>query len=98
LLAGQPSDKVYHDIADLVEITSLPLENLHRDVDVAVLAGHERFKVPTAIVSPPMIHGVGKGPIKTRSIQIPFLVEAILKRGKGFQVLEGQNIWDRKWP
>jgi hypothetical protein len=97
LLAGQPSDKAYHDIADLVEITSFPLENhLHRDVDAAILAAQERFKVPTAIVSPPMIHGVGKGPIKTRSIQIPFLVEAILKRGKGFQVLEGQNIWDRK--
>lgn len=94
---GQPSDKVYHDIADLAEITSFPIENhVHRDVDIAILAANKQFSVPTAILSPPTIHGVGKGPIKTRSIQIPFLAEAILKRGRGFQVLEGQNEWDRK--
>lgn len=74
----------------------MPVENhVHRDVDKAVLEAQEKLKVPTAILSPPLIHGVGKGPIKTRSIQIPFLAEAILKRGKGFQVLEGQNIWDQ---
>jgi hypothetical protein len=92
---GQPSDKVYHDIADLAEITSLPIEgHVHRDVDAAVLEAHKKFNVPTAILCPPLIHGVGKGPIKTRSIQIPFLTDAILRHGKGFQVLEGQNIWD----
>ena len=64
---------------------------------MAVLDGHKKFNVPTAIVSPPLIHGIGKGPIKTRSIQIPYLSEAILKRGRGFQVLEGQNIWDGKY-
>lgn len=63
---------------------------------MALLDAQKRFGVPTAIVSPPMIHGVGKGPLKTRSIQVPFLIESILKRGKGFQVLDGQNIWDRK--
>jgi hypothetical protein len=79
----------------LVEITSFPIENhFHRDVDIAVLEGNKKFNVPTAIVSPPLLHGIGKGPIKTRSIQIPFLTDAVLKRGKGFQVLEGQNIWN----
>lgn len=69
MLAGQPSDKVYHDVTDLVEITSFPLENHHhRDVDAAVLAAQEIFKILTAVVSPPMIHGVGKGPIKMRSV------------------------------
>jgi hypothetical protein len=78
-----------------VEITSFPIENhFHRDVDIAVLEGNKKFNVPTAIVSPPLLHGIGKGPIKTRSIQIPFLTDAVLKRGKGFQVLEGQNIWN----
>ncbi|KUJ12211.1 NAD(P)-binding protein [Mollisia scopiformis] len=92
---GYPSDKIYHDIADLAELTSLPLENhVHRDVEKAVLEAQKKFGVPTAIVSPPLIHGIGKGPIKTRSIQIPFMAESVLKRGKGFQILEGQNIWD----
>lgn len=63
---------------------------------MAILEAQKKFSVRTAIVSPPMIYGVGKGPIKTRSIQIPSLAEAILKRGKGFQILEGQNIWDRE--
>jgi len=95
-LAGQPSTKVYSDIADLQEITSFPIENhVHRDVDMALLEAQKRFSVPTAIVSPPMIHGVGQGPLKQRSIQVPFLIEAILKRGKGFQVLDGENIWDQ---
>jgi hypothetical protein len=94
---GQPSTKVYHDIADLQELTSLPLENhFHRDVEKAFLEAQKKFGVPTAILSPPLIHGVGKGPLKTRSIQIPFMTEAVLKRGKGFQVLEGQNVWDGK--
>ncbi|KAL2073845.1 hypothetical protein VTL71DRAFT_11171 [Oculimacula yallundae] len=96
---GQSSTKVYSDIADLKEITSFPLENhVHRDIDMAVLEAQKKFSVPTAIVSPSMIHGVGKGPLKTRSIQVPFLIESILKRGKGFQVLDGKNIWDRQWP
>ena len=63
---------------------------------MAVLEAQRTLHVPTAIVSPPTIHGVGNGPIKTRSIQVPALAEAILKRGKAFQVLEGQNFWDRK--
>ncbi len=92
---GQSSSKIYSDIADLTEITSLPVEgHVHRDVDAAILKAQAELKVPTAILSPPLIHGIGKGPGKTRSIQIPFLTEAILKRGKAFQVLEGQNIWD----
>lgn len=63
---------------------------------MAILEIQKKLHVPTAILSPPLVHGVGIGPIKKRSIQIPALAEAILKRGKGFQVLEGQNIWDRK--
>jgi nucleoside-diphosphate-sugar epimerase len=79
----------------LAEITSFPLENhVHRDVDKAILDAHKHFGVRTAIVSPPTIHGIGKGPLKTRSLQIPFLTEAIMKRGRGFQVLDGQNIWN----
>ncbi|KAH8778005.1 hypothetical protein BGZ57DRAFT_822186 [Hyaloscypha finlandica] len=92
---GQPSDRIYHDTTGLAEITSFPVEgHLHRDVDMAIVEAQKRLNVPTAILSPPLVHGVGKGPIKTRSIQIPAMAEAILKRGKGFQILEGRNIWD----
>ena len=91
---GYPVTKVYSDIANIKEITSLPMTALHRNVDDAVLTGGKSAGVPTAIICPPLIHGVGKGPVKKRSIQIPWLTEAILKRGKGFTVGPGENWWD----
>lgn len=94
---GQPSSKIYEDTSDQAEITSFPVEgHVHRDVDMAVLKAHKDWSVPNAILAPPLVHGVGNGPLKKRSIQIPALIEAILKRGTAFQILEGQNIWDRK--
>jgi hypothetical protein len=68
--------------------------HVHRDVDAAVISAGLKYGVPTTIVSPVAIHGVGAGPIKTRSIQIPFLTQTILKRGKAFTVNEGRNLWD----
>lgn len=94
---GNPTPKVYDDIKDVLEITSLPMTALHRDVDAAVIAAGKEYDIPTAIVCPPMIHGVGSGPGKKRSIQIPYLMEAIVGRGKAFTVEEGNNIWDRKF-
>ncbi|KAJ5950009.1 hypothetical protein N7454_001593 [Penicillium verhagenii] len=79
--AGNPAPRVYDDVEDLKDITSLPETAFHRDVDDAVLTGGAKHGVPTAIVCPPLIYGVGQGPIKKRSMQIPFLSEAILKRG-----------------
>lgn len=94
---GNLAPKVYDDVKDLKEITSLPASAFHRDVDDAVLTTGAQSSVPTAIICPPLIYGVGQGPLKKRSMQIPFLSEAILKRGRGFTVGEGKNTWDRKY-
>ena len=91
---GNEASKVYSDVADVKEIISLPLTHFHRDVDNAVISGGQAKNVKTAIVSPPTIYGVGKGPLKKRSIQVPALIAGILSRGKGFTVGEGQSIWD----
>ncbi|KAJ5107200.1 hypothetical protein N7456_003875 [Penicillium angulare] len=91
---GNATEKVYDDLKDIKEIITLPAEALHRDVDDAVISGGVQEGVPTAIVCPPTIFGVGEGPVKKRSMQIPFLTEAILNRGKGFTVGSGNNIWD----
>ena len=95
---GNPSEKIYSDVADVLEITSFDSTHVHRDIDAAVIEAGIKYGVPTAIISPVTIHGIGHGPIKTRSLQIPFLTEAILKRGKAFTVGEGKNIWDSKYP
>jgi hypothetical protein len=41
-----------------------------------------------------MIHGIGKRPGKQRSIQVPIMIENILKTGKELQILEASNIWN----
>ncbi|KFY81989.1 hypothetical protein V500_10923 [Pseudogymnoascus sp. VKM F-4518 (FW-2643)] len=91
---GNPSSKIYHDTSDLAAITSFDSSHVHADIDASVTAAGLKHGIPTAIVSPVTIYGVGRGPIKNRSLQIPFLTEAIIKRGKAFTVLEGKNIWD----
>lgn len=93
---GNLAPKVYHDMApaDVQEIMSFDESHIHQDVESAIVSAAAQQGVKTAIISPPMIHGVGKGPIKRRSIQVPILIDSILKRGKAFQVLEGKNIWN----
>ena len=90
---GYETSKIYSGIADIKEILA-PLDGLvpgrrrrrpHRAKDTGV---------PMAIVCPSVIHGVGKGLVKKRSFQIPWLTEAILKRGRGFSVGPGENWWD----
>ncbi|KAF3063165.1 hypothetical protein CFAM422_010108 [Trichoderma lentiforme] len=90
---GNPSNKVSSDVTDLEAIKSLDLALPHRVADALVMELSTRASIPTAIVCPPMIYGIGAGPVKTRSIQIPRLIRAILKREKAFTVGEGNNIW-----
>ncbi|RDW75541.1 NAD(P)-binding Rossmann-fold containing protein [Coleophoma cylindrospora] len=91
---GNPSTKIYSDVDDVMEITSFDSTHVHRDIDASVIEAGIKFGIPTAIVSPVTIYGVGHGPIKTRSLQIPFLTQGILSRGKAFTIGEGCNIWD----
>ncbi|RMZ89121.1 hypothetical protein DV736_g3638, partial [Chaetothyriales sp. CBS 134916] len=83
---------VYNDWDGIVELTNLPDDALHRNVDKIVLAaGSDTIK--TAIVSPPTIYGPGRGPDNTRSIQVYRATEAILKHKKGFVIGKGKNVW-----
>ncbi|KAH6662798.1 hypothetical protein B0J14DRAFT_610217 [Halenospora varia] len=91
---GQLDTKVYSDLYSINEITSLPITASHRDADIAVLESGTKYGVKTAIIGPSTIYGVGEGPVKRDSIQIPWLVEGILKRGRGFTVGEGKNVWN----
>lgn len=101
---GEASHKVYDDIADVAEITSLPDHALHRNVDKLVLSagsglspaqqnGGRDGPIKTAIVCPPTIYGTGRGQGNTRSQQLPNLAKAFLERGSGFYVGEGKTYW-----
>ncbi|RDW62496.1 hypothetical protein BP5796_10798 [Coleophoma crateriformis] len=90
---GQPSSKVYDDVEDIAEITTFDPTHLHWEADQAVLHEGQALGVKTAILVPTMVYGDGEGPVKTKSMTIPWLVDAIVKRGKGFTVGEGKSAW-----
>ncbi|ODH21375.1 hypothetical protein ACO22_05672 [Paracoccidioides brasiliensis] len=92
---GDLRTKEYNDWDGIGEVTSLPDEAFHRDVDKIVLGVGENAadRVKTAIVCPPTIYGPGRGPGNTRSNQIYNLTKYVLKRRKGLQVGKGENIW-----
>ena len=90
---GKPSDIIYHDGADSTFASNFN----QRSVEHSIIAAGARHGVSTAIVCPALIYGVGNGPIRRRSTQIPYLIEVILKRGKGFTVGEGKNIMSSKF-
>ncbi|KAF2993960.1 hypothetical protein E8E13_000272 [Curvularia kusanoi] len=84
----------YNDWDGIKEVTSLPDAALHRNVDKIVLAASKGAgEVKTAIVCPPCIYGPGRGPGNKASMQAYFYSAATLKRGKGFILNEGANVW-----
>lgn len=56
---GEPDEKVYNDLEGVDELTGLPDEALHRNVDKVVIAAADKFadSVKVAIVCPPTIYG-----------------------------------------
>jgi nucleoside-diphosphate-sugar epimerase len=91
---GFHREHTYNDWDGIKEVTSLPDAALHRNVDKIVLAASEGAgEVKTAIVCPPCIYGPGRGPGNQDSVQVYKYSAATLKRGKGFIINEGTNIW-----
>lgn len=90
---GQLEDKVYDDWEGVDEVTSLPDHAAHRNVDKIILdAGETKNEsVKTAIVCPPSIYGIGRGPGNKRSQQLYNLTSIILQAGEGKRVGAGEN-------
>lgn len=92
---GEASDKLYDDIKDLAEVTSMPDQAPHRVTDkIVIAAGTDHAdRIKTAIVCPPTIYGVGRGPSNRRSIQVPDLIKGTLQKGYGIKVNAGKTRW-----
>ncbi|KAK1829482.1 putative nucleoside-diphosphate-sugar epimerase [Podospora conica] len=87
----------YDDITSLPRLLTLPDSALHREVDKLVLATNHASpgSCLTAIVAPPTIYGVGRGPVNTRSQQLPNLARFILRHGFAPVVgPPGETQWD----
>lgn len=92
---GIERPKEYNDWEGVSELVNLPADAFHRNVDEIIIRAGQRdpSSVHTAIVCPPTIYGPGRGPGNTKSVQAYLLSAAVLKRGKGFLVGKGENVW-----
>jgi len=77
---GEHSDKEYNDWTGISELTNLPDEAFHRNVDKIVLgAGTDVCK--TNVVCPPTIYGDGRGPVSGRGRQVYEMSKLVLTGG-----------------
>ena len=88
-----PSQIPYDDLERVEDLTGLPDTAFHRDVDKIVLAAASET-TKTAIVCPPSIYGLGRGPGNTRSLQVYNLAEITLKNGQAPMLGKGLTEWD----
>jgi len=93
---GTWSDRRYNDLDGVGELTNLPDDAFHRNVDKLVLdAGMKHGDVlKTCIVCPPTIYGKGRGPVATRGRQVYELAKLILEKGYTPIIGEGKARWN----
>lgn len=89
---GMKQGKVYDDVADQSEILDVVKSNPARVVDNLVLE-QDLSKIRTALIPGPLIYGKGRGPINTRSIQVPEQAKYALENGHTFVVGAGEAAW-----
>ncbi|KAJ1304798.1 hypothetical protein OPQ81_005934 [Rhizoctonia solani] len=89
----RPEDaKIWND-NDINDISGIPPEAHHRDVDLEIFGAHEREDVDAYIIAPSCIYGIGDGPVKRTSQQIPVLINNSLERKQAVYVGKGTNVW-----
>jgi len=81
------------------QIEGLPITQIHRDVDLAIVEADKEGYVKSYIVIPSTIYGLAKtrfvdaGIQNRHSVQIPTLIGASIARGQGGMVGLGKNFW-----
>lgn len=91
---GSASSEIIDDIEDASKFIKLLRDHKVRAVDNYILdVGSQESTIETALVFPPIIHGVGEGVVNQRSIQIPELARVTLEKGHGVRVGPGLSRW-----
>ncbi|KJY02056.1 nucleoside-diphosphate-sugar epimerase like protein [Zymoseptoria brevis] len=92
---GEWEEKEFDDWEGVKEVTTLPDEAFHRNVDKLVL--HAGTKDPdvvkTVIVCPPTIYGKGRGPVSGRGRQVYEMTKLILEKGYAPIAGKGKARW-----
>lgn len=93
---GEWEEKEFNDYSGVSELTTLPDEAFHRNVDKIVLetSAQHGNAVKTAIVCPPTIYGSGRGPVSGRGRQVYEMSKLILQKGYAPVVGRGKARWN----
>jgi len=91
---GVLNPKIWSDVANIVDIQSLPDNTIHRPVDKLLQEFAEQHgdEVKVAIVYPPDIYGEGTGAVKKSSYLVPLFAEESKKLGSAFFIGKGENV------
>jgi nucleoside-diphosphate-sugar epimerase len=65
---------------------------MHAATDRLVLSKGLKHGIRTVVVIPLAVYGIGQGEIRKTSMVLPWYIDAVKKRGKGFILGEGKNI------
>ena len=88
------SNTVYNDL-DPNQINSLPIDQIHRNVDLFVInSAQANPHLKSVIIIPPVIYGFGTGLFNRYSMLLPVLIQTALKRGKAEMIGPGESTWD----
>lgn len=93
---GEWEEKEFNDYSGVSELTNLPAEAFHRNVDEIVLdtGAQHGDVVKTAIVCPPTIYGHGRGPVSGRGRQVYEMSKLILQKGYAPVIGKGKARWN----
>lgn len=89
---GFKAARTFDDLNDIQDVMSIIRSNPKRAVDNLVIS-QDSSKVKTALIVGPLIYGVGRGPVNTRSVQAPEIARVTLEQKEGFRLAEGENSW-----
>ncbi|KAJ7223348.1 hypothetical protein GGX14DRAFT_427394 [Mycena pura] len=96
---GMHKDSPEYDDLDVAALAAIAPTQLHRAVDLELLAADDEGYIKIHIVVPTTVFGVPAGPFAERGIQrlqntiLPWLIKPSLARGQGGMVGDGKNVW-----
>ncbi|ESK83754.1 NAD-P-binding protein [Moniliophthora roreri MCA 2997] len=91
-------DTIYND-ADPDQIETLAPTQVHRNVDLEIVAADKEGYVKTYIILPSTIYSIAQGPLfsagisNPHSVQIPAIIRASIDRKRAGMVGQGKNLW-----
>jgi nucleoside-diphosphate-sugar epimerase len=88
---GNINPRIWNDITDIEEITSLPEDRLQRPADKMVQEANNDL-IKTVCICPPDIYGQARSIGAHTTYMIPMYVKAIIEHKEAFYLGNGENI------